>query len=274
LSDTSDQNHHQADNPTPRPIGPAEDTNPKPPEKKHGAHKRKHTWLEKFAVFFAGLAFIAAYWQGWVARDTEKRQLRAYISVKEITLNCPLCLDKNWKPPEGPRLHNIDTTNAVVVTVKNSGITPAYNVRFYPTPVIRLKDPNLFDENGSCPRTPFRRVPVPGFDDLLPSPTIGSQATAKLYDPHTTSAIATSSPDQWFVLCGWVYYSDIFDERWHTSLCYFVETVVTDEKNRFTECPHGHNPNEPSDVPLIPIEEIFRRPPGIPFPQVEVPPPK
>jgi hypothetical protein len=39
--------------------------------------KTHHTWLEKSAIAIAVLAFLAASWQGWVARDAEKLHLRA-----------------------------------------------------------------------------------------------------------------------------------------------------------------------------------------------------
>ena len=39
----------------------------------------RHTWLEKSAVAIAVLAFLAAAGQGWIARDTEQRGLRAYV---------------------------------------------------------------------------------------------------------------------------------------------------------------------------------------------------
>jgi hypothetical protein len=46
--------------------------------------KTKHTWLEKAALGIAVLAFLAAAGQYWTASDTEKRSLRAYVSVNSI----------------------------------------------------------------------------------------------------------------------------------------------------------------------------------------------
>jgi hypothetical protein len=43
----------------------------------------KHTRLEITAVVIAVLAFLAAAWQGYIANDTEKRQLRAYVGVHQ-----------------------------------------------------------------------------------------------------------------------------------------------------------------------------------------------
>jgi hypothetical protein len=99
--------------------------------KSDGAKKTKHTWLEKSAVAIAILAFLAAAWQGYVANDTEKRTLRAYI------------LFESGKVEAGQ----------LTIKIKNSGTTPAYSV------VCKLSD----DWNGAkgwpkfydCPR---RRV--------------------------------------------------------------------------------------------------------------------
>jgi hypothetical protein len=48
------------------------------------AQKAKHTWLERGALVIAVLAFLAAAWQAYVANDSEKRQLRAYIGVHQV----------------------------------------------------------------------------------------------------------------------------------------------------------------------------------------------
>jgi hypothetical protein len=77
LPNEPDNNQDCAEQPTARRLVTTKNANPHSPEKAKPAEKRKHSWLEKFAVFFAALAFMASSYQGWVARDTEKRQLRA-----------------------------------------------------------------------------------------------------------------------------------------------------------------------------------------------------
>jgi hypothetical protein len=76
----------------------------------------KH-WLE-YATFFNSLVALLiaimaasfAWYQGWVARDTEQRQLRAYILVDKasVVLN--------------------GTTLRTEFDIKNFGLTPAYNL--------------------------------------------------------------------------------------------------------------------------------------------------
>ncbi|HEX3915530.1 MAG TPA: hypothetical protein VHW71_18680 [Steroidobacteraceae bacterium] len=91
-------------------VCPAENATPEPEKEHSGAHKRKHTWLEIFAVCFAALAFIASAWQGWVMRDQEKRQLRAYVMADRASIT-------------------VDASNNVhvIVDFRNSGLTPAYD---------------------------------------------------------------------------------------------------------------------------------------------------
>ncbi|MBV8140244.1 MAG: hypothetical protein JO121_32090, partial [Deltaproteobacteria bacterium] len=79
-------------------------------EQQAGTQKRKHTWLEIFAVFFAALAFLAAGYQGWVIRDNEKRQLRAYMFIDRVDFII-----------RAPQIH-------AVIHLKNSGQTPAYDL--------------------------------------------------------------------------------------------------------------------------------------------------
>jgi hypothetical protein len=63
-------------------LGLAQNQKPKTPKQNRSADQGKeHSWLEKFAVAVAILAFLAAGWQGYIARDTERRSLRAYLSV-------------------------------------------------------------------------------------------------------------------------------------------------------------------------------------------------
>jgi hypothetical protein len=83
-------------------------------------------WLDYFVAFFAFIASLGAIaaalvasYQGWVARDTEKRQLRAYVfleSVKTASIDDDAGADQN---------RGLSAT----IIFKNFGQTPAYNVR-------------------------------------------------------------------------------------------------------------------------------------------------
>jgi type II secretory pathway pseudopilin PulG len=83
-------------------------------------------WLDYLVAFFAFIASLGAIaaalvasYQGWVARDTEKRQLRAYVFLESVqTANTDDRAGNNQYP---------DLSATIVF--KNFGQTPAYNVR-------------------------------------------------------------------------------------------------------------------------------------------------
>jgi hypothetical protein len=79
-------------------------------------------WLDYVVAFFAFVASLGAIaaalvasYQGWVARDTEKRQLRAYVFLESIRT-------------AGMSEDSARDLSATIV-FKNFGQTPAYNVR-------------------------------------------------------------------------------------------------------------------------------------------------
>jgi hypothetical protein len=104
--------------PTPSRIVSADAANTTPV----GQANRPHTWLERFAVIFSALAFIAVCYQGWVSRDTEKRQLRAYI-VAPSGLNADKATYIRVDPPRPNEPIN------VWVDMVNEGQTPAFKLR-------------------------------------------------------------------------------------------------------------------------------------------------
>lgn len=90
----------------------SQNPNPQPSEERHPAANRKHSWLERFAVSFAFLAFCAAAYQGYISRDSEHRQLRAYVSL------VPGDID-NFGIPDKQKF---------TFYRKNTGLTPAYDI--------------------------------------------------------------------------------------------------------------------------------------------------
>jgi hypothetical protein len=72
---------------------------------------RTESLIALVAAIGACIAAGAAWWQAHISRDTEYRQLRAYLSVS----HSPMTLD--------------GSDARVLISVKHSGATPAYNVR-------------------------------------------------------------------------------------------------------------------------------------------------
>lgn len=82
----------------------------------------RSAWWAAFAGWFGGLGFLGvlaavgmAFHSNWIARDTAKRQLRAYVTVDDCTMTV---MDAG----QGCLLQ---------VVLKNCGQTPAFNLRLY-----------------------------------------------------------------------------------------------------------------------------------------------
>jgi hypothetical protein len=96
----------------PSALGPSNE-NPKPDEKQHTTEPaKKPIWLE-MAIFGVALAaFCATALQAYIANDTEKRQLRAYVGLI---------------PGELESFGDADKQKFSLIR-KNHGATPAYDV--------------------------------------------------------------------------------------------------------------------------------------------------
>jgi hypothetical protein len=113
------QSHKPIDHNSITAIGTSEHDPNTNQQSHHGKKERKH-WIEYAALGFAclaalGGAFAAGFngWQAYIGKDTEKRELRAYVyavpSVSGVVANA---------------------TPTVLVDLKNGGETPAYNPDF------------------------------------------------------------------------------------------------------------------------------------------------
>jgi hypothetical protein len=166
-------------------------------------HKTRHTWLEKSAVAIAVLAFLAAAGQGWIARDTEKRQLRAYLAIS--------------------------STNSVTYTpqkmdilIDNFGLTPAKNVRvfssweFLPFGQVLPNDFTFADKPG-CGVMANQKNMQPGVSLIMPKNAIPASHD---YCPDEYANLLKAERKE---LNAWLYgeidYLDVFDEPHKTTFC-------------------------------------------------------
>lgn len=192
---------------------------------KKANQKTKHTWLEKTAVAIAVLAFCAAAGQYLRASDTEKRSLRAYVSVNSIM----------------PQLKTAPI--GLNVFVQNGGQTPAYNVYVHlswePVP-IGEKLPAGFG------------YPDQGDSDLARSSLAilsGGSGSKEIgftipFDHEVFSKVESHANEGYFY--GHVDYDDIFDGHWLTEICYRYTFEGTPENGRhvLSLC-HDHNQAKP-----------------------------
>jgi hypothetical protein len=214
------------------------------------SHFNAATTLVGISISVVAAGFAA--YQGWVARDTEKRQLRAYLTVESVTLRCPACVDQKWKAATG---HTINTENAVVVNIKNDGITPANDVVFYPNAINYLNTP-LFPLDFKCPEVPRVKGYDAPYEAIVPAPTIGSQHATELLDPHTPWQIMTlpsTLKGGWVALCGKVFYTDVFLKRWNTPLCYVLDFSQSAPNGIYNAsvCPRGGFTDQQNDIPEV-----------------------
>jgi hypothetical protein len=162
------------------------------------ANGSQHRLLDLVAIVIAVFAFSAAAWQGWVARDTEKRSLRAYVGTADIKIT------------ENP--------SQITLGVENHGQTPARHVKVFSSWHVVQKGQSLpkdfsFPDLDECPDSLksetalYPKVPLPAVTETGNCPLVlGKMALA--VSGHST-----------LYLYGHVDYEDVFDNPHTTTFC-------------------------------------------------------
>ena len=102
-------------------------------------HRDAHDWVTLFiltlSLVTAACAAGFAGWQGWVARDQERRSLRAYVNLSIVPSPS---LDEEGQP-------------TFTFKLENMGQTPVYRLSILPSLKVR-DDANLYDKavSGDC----------------------------------------------------------------------------------------------------------------------------
>jgi hypothetical protein len=188
----------------------------------------KH-WLEYLT---AGLAFIAAIggiaaavaggYQGWVARNAEQRQLRAYVGIDKIELiNDPSI--QNGSIAEGQAGYVFP--DYLTVTMKNFGVTTAFYVSDY----INF---GLFPFGTQAP-SDFAFADFPeSFPANQPHPNIGSTTLDRDQMYPGKHALRKRSvqefkiagrKEQVLYLWGHINYCDIYNRKWIRNFAFIYE---------------------------------------------------
>ncbi len=227
MSDKTTDNQNNRDNEYEDAPIVAKQEHPHTEKQTSSTPHRKHTWVEKFAVAFAALAFFASAWQGWVARDSEKRQLRAYVYAIPSVSNFA-----------------VGQSAIVQITLKNGGLTPAYN------PSFAMGYEIAPDSVAKLPADIGNELPIPTFtpdgtgqfiyqehilEETLPS-IFGKPITQAQFN-----AVVVAKTSQIYIW-GRVNYLDAFGHHWHTNYCFGLSgTNVNISSPEYTYCPNNND---------------------------------
>jgi hypothetical protein len=155
------------------------------------------------AVCTAFLALGLTAWQAYIANDSEKRQLRAYVGVHQVGF-----MGLDGSGPIG-----------VGFSFINQGQTPAQNFNLigiidllpYPLPIGYV-----------LPKPPDR----PRQDGVIFSneaqPIIGWTWQRDKIDSSTKKEIVSVNPNREIYAHGVATYDDVFNEHWRTEFCLFL----------------------------------------------------
>ena len=170
----------------------------------------KAAWWAAFAGWFGGLSFLGvlaaiglAFHSNWIARDTARRQLRAYIAWDGVTM-------EHYRDEEGRVLES-----RFQLTWKNGGQTPAVNF---------IGDLNWCITDGDLPSEfDYPEGPGDANNDRLvvgPQATVISPAKVKI---TVEEFVAAGRKEKRVHLWAWAEYSDVFGSRHRTEVGVEVE---------------------------------------------------
>ncbi|MBI1866714.1 MAG: hypothetical protein HYS06_00150 [Methylocystis sp.] len=216
---------------------------PSPDENSDRPKQDQGRKLEKLAVLVAALAALASAaaagasgWQAWIAADAERRQLRAYVGVESLKIECLSCSDEKYAPslPTAGSIYK----DTITVFVRNSGSTPARSVK------IRVNWTSTPWGVGLPENFEFRdpdAIKVPGLSDLTSSGVVHPNTSYENRSGITDARAFISARNKQSImfLYGHIDYVDIFDKPQTTIFCYIYEPWAEDSRI-FEPCPK-HN---------------------------------
>jgi len=167
-------------------------------------------------------------------QGTERRQLRAYVGVEEISFVLPHLDHLGWMAPDPPPDGYI-YDDFILVKVRNFGATPAYELRvginwvpIIPFSIVLPPNAELPDHVGVIPPSTSQVL-----DAGRPFP-----ATINVNDMLAfQQAVARVAS---LYIHGYIGYTDVYGRRWHRKFRYVWEPYRS-EGPRFTPDFHGNN---------------------------------
>jgi len=228
---------------------PTDKLSPKEYEQRNAVN-RPRSWGDVFkdptSVFTGILALftiflvIAGAAQLAIARDTEKRQLRAYVFLEAISIgnvfgDPPRVDSATGLPQKGPWIYRPKHGPIVEATIKNSGQTPAYDMVCAGNLVLREYPPGI----GPFPHEAIR---PPTSKSTLPANGVATQ-TATMKRPLKKEEFEGLVSGKYAIYyCGTIFYKDVFKENRRTRFRHFYNYSVVSAgiPDRFTSCEEGN----------------------------------
>lgn len=204
---TTQQNPQQAHILPASPSGKG--TQPHFPNHSGNPGNNKKHWLDHAIFWAAVVAAVAAMvaagftgWQSWITQDTAKRQLRAYVSIKEIEGDMTM-VGPNMSPEQR-------------LVAKNVGVSPAFNVEISAKmSILQYPLPQALDITPPLARPPKSNITI--------FPTNGHKSYATTYlseedfkeimDPRGRKRLYTVAI---------VTYDDIYGHQHFTRYCSYI----------------------------------------------------
>lgn len=183
----------------------------------------RRTLLKNAPIIIAALAFLAAAWQAYVANDTEKRTLRAYVGIHQGAV---MGLEDDG--PIGVGFYFI-----------NHGQTPAQKFNFTGTIDVLPYPLRLEYALVSSPKRPKQDGIL--FPNETP-PLTGWVWERNKIDAGTKKEILSANPQREIYAHGIATYKDVFGSEWHTELCIFLNptSIERDAAGQFIRDKDGH----------------------------------
>lgn len=198
---------------------------PRDSKSAHTAGDTTNRWKDPNTYIALGTLGLVLIGLGalWVSRDSEERQLRAYILVTDFGVVCQPCRDTTLTLPNFPGGLN----SALMMRIQNSGETPASHIKptfnWWPVhrPSTQLPADFKFPDLGAIDS-----------QHLNSSSELGKDEHGDAIGPLTQAGIATledapSDADTVF-LYGHVDYCDVFGHPHSTAYCFEYERGLGD----------------------------------------------
>jgi hypothetical protein len=184
-------------------------------------HRLKIT--DTLIALFTALLFIATFLL-WVATrnlvrgadDTSQRQLRAYLGVERIQLSSQNLDAADYKP--AGRFRGLVHRDFLLVTVRNFGSTPAYDVRIWvnwQTMPFAQRLPDAFEFLDRGVVSP--NVPQPTLSQHILHRDQNHLAQIAIRDLRPF--ISTNRQERSLYVHGHIDYRDIYRRRWSATFC-------------------------------------------------------